>query len=305
VVITQLLFALSVIIVWFWRYDSKKWKALYCNLRFTRSIHYLLMVIVGLTLYFYDVKNTDMFVLIRILGMLTAEFLAYQFSAMVNDIFDINCDRVSNKDRPLIVGIFDRNEYLKIGLVYLTISLLFAFWVSDTCFSIILVSIALSFIYSSPPFRLKRFFPLSSIIIGLEALLALLLGQLSLEAEGAEPSIYPSVLWLVFLTFLLSSNIKDLKDIEGDRICGIHTLPVMLGEAKARTIIAGLVSLSYLIVPLFFYLVFYSHALAITSVAFALANFVYISRKQAKEKIIFFMYFFYVFLVILFFVAQR
>ena len=55
---------------------------------------------------------------------------------------------------------------------------------SDTCFSIMLVSIALSFIYSAPPFRLKKFFLLPSLILGLEAMLVLLLGQLSLSSEG-------------------------------------------------------------------------------------------------------------------------
>jgi len=305
VVITQLLLTLLLAVIWFLRYDSKKWKALFDNFRLTRVFHYFLMAILGLTLYFYDVRNTDMFVLIKIAGMLAALFFAFQFSAVVNDIFDVESDRISNKDRPLVAGSLEKSEYLRIGAVYLAFSLLFAFWVSDTCFSITLIFIALYFIYSVPPFRLKRFYPLSSLIIGLEALLAFLLGQLSLETEAAEPSIYPSVLWLVFLAFLLSSNIKDLKDIEGDRQAHIPTLPVMLGEARARTIIAGLVFLSYLIVPLFFYLVFFSYTFMIISIGFGIANFIYIRKQEARERVIFLMYFAYAILLILFFNVLR
>ena len=98
---------------------------------------------------------------------------------------------------------------------------------------------------------------------------------------------------------------KDLKDVEGDRLSNIPTLPVMLGEARARTIIAGLVFLSYLIVPLFFYLVFFSHTFMVISIGFGIANFIYIRNQYAQERVIFFMYFAYAILLILFFNVLR
>lgn len=300
VVIFELLFALVMVIIWFLRYDTKKWKALLKNLRFTRCLHYIIMVIMGLSLYFYDVQENDIFILIKIIGMCCAIFFSCQFSAVMNDIFDIECDRISNSSRPLISGVLDKGEYLKIGIVHLAFALLFAIWVSNTCFMITLVFIALYFIYSVPPFRLKRFFPISSVVIGIQALLAFLLGQLSLEREGIQIYIYPSILWLVFLAFLLSSNIKDLKDIEGDRRCNIYSLPVILGEVKARNIIACLVFLSYLIVPLFLHPIFYKSIILILSFLFGMANYLYIRRKNAREKVIFFIYFIYAFLILLF-----
>lgn len=304
VVIIELLFTLSMVVIWFLRYDIKKFKALLKNLRFTRCFHYIIMVLMGIALYFYDVRERDLFILVRIIGMFCAIFFACQFSAVVNDIFDIDCDRISNKDRPLIIGVLGTNEYLKVGIVYLAFALLFAILVSDSCFIITLVFIALYFIYSVPPFRLKKFFPISSMIIGIQALLALLLGRLSLEKEGTEVSIYPSIAWLMFLVFLLSSNIKDLKDIEGDRHCKFYTLPVIFGEVKARKIIACLVLLSYLIVPVFLYLLFYSHIITIFSLLFGLANYLYIRRQNAQERVIFGIYFIYAFMIILFFLKN-
>ena len=300
IVMTQILFTVILAAIWFLRYDLKKGKALLKNLRFTRSFHYIIMVIMGISLYFYDMRETDVFILIKIMGMLCAIFFACQFSAVVNDIFDIECDRISNKDRPLITGVLDKSEYLKVGVVYLAFALLFAIWVSDTCFMITLVFIAMYFIYSVPPFRLKRFFPISSMIIGIQALLAFLLGQMSLETEGVQTFIYPSILWLIFLAFMLSSNIKDLKDIEGDRHCGVYSLPIIFGEVKARQIIACLVFLSYLIVPLFLYPMFYKSIILILSFLFGLANYFYIKRKNAQEKIIFYIYFMYTFMMLLF-----
>ncbi len=301
VVIIQLLFTLILAFAWFWRYDIKKWRALLKNFRYTRSFHYMLMVIMGLVLCLSGGQKTDMFVLIEMLGMLCAIFFAFQFSVVVNDIFDIDCDRISNKTRPLITGILDKSEYLKIGIVYLAFALLFAFWVSSTCFMITLLFIAVYFIYSIPVFRLKRFFPISSLIIGIQALLAFLLGQLSLERYAGQHFDYPSMQWLVFIVFALSSNVKDLKDIEGDRHCKVYSLPVIFGELKARKIIATLVLSSYLITSLFLYPMFRSSIIAVLALLFGLINYFYIKTKNAREKVIFYIYFVYAFIVLLFF----
>ncbi|MBN3037920.1 MAG: UbiA family prenyltransferase [Candidatus Omnitrophica bacterium] len=301
VVIQELIFTAILGAIWFWRYDLKKAKALFANLRLNRSFHYMLLVLMGFVLYLSEVRGVlDLFILLKMAGILLAVFFAFQFSVVVNDIFDIDCDKASNSQRPLVTGTLGKSEYLKVGYVYLALALLFAFWVSGTCFMITLVYIAFYFVYSAPPLRLKRFFPVSSLVIGIQALLAFLLGQMSLQGESEGFFAYSNVWIMIFTVFLLSSNIKDLKDIEGDRNCNIRTLPVIFGETKARMTIGFLVFLSYLLVPIFLYPLFYSPLVTYSALLFGLANYFYIKKPGTQEKPVFFMYFSYALLIVLF-----
>jgi 4-hydroxybenzoate polyprenyltransferase len=162
----------------------------------------------------------------------------------------------------------------------------------------ILLFIAFYFLYSVPPLRLKRFFPVSTVIIGIEALLAFLAGEFAFAKIGVPTQLPQPLLWLIFLVFLLSSNIKDLKDFAGDKQTGVFTLPVLVGETRGRRLIAFLVFTSYCFVPILLPLVFEQLHILVVSLVFALASFIYISRKNAQEDAIFFTYFIYVFFLL-------
>ncbi len=287
VVILQLLFGLALFAVWFARFDPKKLKVLYRDLRLTRILHYILLSLMGGALYFYDAHDTDIFFLVRGAGMVFALFFVCQFCAVLNDIFDIEGDRISNKERPLVAGVFEKKEYLKIGFVYLTIGLLFALWVSLTCLMMTLLFVAVYFLYSAPPLRLKRFYPVNPVIIGLQALLVFLLGQASFGPAGYQPPFYASTDALIFVIFALSSHVKDLKDAQGDMACRVLTLPVMLGQKRARFLTAGFVFLSYLLAPFLFSFLFFSPLILLLGILFGAANFFYIIRKNSKETFVF------------------
>lgn len=312
VTIVELVITSILTAVWFWRYNHTKFKALFRNLRFSRSMHYTLLVIIGIAFNFsfnlYLPVLLKNFSLIRLIGTLSTIFFAFQFAVIINDIYDVNCDKISNMNRPLVVGALSREEYLKVGLVYLALALFFAFSAGDTAFRIVPIFIALYFIYSVPPLRLKRFFPLSSIIIAIQAILAFLLGYLFLEEPGVSMEVPAGILWLLFFVFLLASSVKDLKDVEGDKMSGVYTLPVILGEAKARKIIGLLVCISYLSVPIFLPRIFgfvIDPFLFTLAFIFGIFNFFYILRKDAKEKIIFSIYFIYIFFILAFLVSKN
>ena len=169
-------------------------------------------------------------------------------------LFDLDCGRISNAGRPSPTQSLSQHEYLTIGFIFLAFSLLFAYWASEACIMIMLLFVALYFLYSAPPLRLKRFFPFSAAIIGIQALLAFLAGASSLQASATGTVVLsPSILWLIFISFFLSSNIKDLKDADGDRRTGILAIPVLLGEGTGRKAVAFLVFLSYCLVHIFWF----------------------------------------------------
>ncbi len=298
VVLLQLLATCILALIWLWRYNRNKFLAVLRNMRAARSIHYGLLCLLGVLVYCLRYPLQDLFMLIRAAGAILAVFFAFQFSVVTNDIFDIECDKVSNAQRPLITQILDKNEYLVIGYVYLAFSLLFAFWVNAQCVMITLLFIAFYYLYSAPPLRLKRFFPLSALIIGMQAVFAFAVGNNALVLNEAALSSNANFFWPIFVIFSLASNVKDLKDIEGDKRTGVATLPVLLGNKTGRSVIAFLLFLSYCLVPYFLHYLFPQAKVLVLSICFALISFFYIIRKNAQEKIIFILYFIYTFLLI-------
>ncbi len=291
--ILELILVSFASLFWFWRHNPTKCKAIINNMRLTRSLHYIFLCLAGILLYSLGLSMPDLFTLVRIAGMFFAIFFAFQFSVVINDIFDIDCDKLSNAGRPLITQNLTSNEYFKIGLVYLGLSLLFGYWVSGTCLMITILFICGYFVYSVPPLRLKRFFPISSLAIGLQAVLAFALGRLSF-AENLSQAYYDiPIFWLIFTAFTLSSTVKDLKDIDGDRKTEVATLPVLFGRMGSRKIIAFLVLISYCCAPYFITLRFQKPYGLVLSIIFGLVNFFYIRRRESQEQVIFIMYFIY------------
>ncbi|MFH0877580.1 MAG: UbiA family prenyltransferase [Candidatus Omnitrophota bacterium] len=299
--IVELIPLVVATIIWYYRCDKNKWLALAGNLRWTRSVHYMLLTCLGFFFYLMQSSSRDYFLFLKVVGMLSAVFFAFQFSVVTNDFFDVECDRVSNAGRPLVKRVLEPKEYLRVGFIYLAFALLFAFWVGDTCFTLVLLFIVLYLIYSAPPLQLKRNFLTSGLVIGLAALLCFLIGQITLQEEGVLDYRYVPIWYLVFLVFFLSSPVKDLKDIKGDRKCGVRSLPVVLGEVRGRQMTALLVFFSYCFIPFalcscgFFAC---SVTIRLVSFAFAMINLIVISRPHAKEQHIFFLYFIYTLLLV-------
>ena len=299
--IVELFVGLMTVVIWYYRYDRNKWMALVKNLRITRSLHYMLLALLGILFYSLHAEVNDYFLFLKIFGILASIFFAFQFSVVSNDIVDLDCDKISNADRPLAAGAIEKDEYSKVGFVYLAFAFLFSLWVSDACFMMTMIFVAFYAVYSLPPFRIKKFFLTSSLVIGIEALMAFLIGQLSLQAESTLDFAYAPIWFVVFIVFFLSSSIKDLKDTEGDRCTHVYSLCVLLGQRKARFLIAFLVFVSYAIIPLVLRLTEVVRApffLLPFSFLYGAVNFFYIQRLKAKEKNIFFLYFFYALVLI-------
>jgi 4-hydroxybenzoate polyprenyltransferase/tetratricopeptide (TPR) repeat protein len=175
-----------------------------------------------------------------------ATFCAFQASVAINDLFDEEGDRISEKERPLVSGTLERRDLVGQAAVFSLAALLFALNVKYQTFLFVVLALIVSFAYSAPPLRLKRFPLVSSLTLGLVSLTACLVG-FSVYAEERALSLFPSPLaWVIVLSFGLGFAAKDLKDIDGDRATGVWTLPVLLGPSAGRVAAAVLVFLGYL-----------------------------------------------------------
>ncbi len=215
------------------------------NLRPERTAHYVILVLLGVTFGFLDFPKVKLDITIGFHLVITviAVIAAYQASCVINDFFDQPCDQISNPERPLISASLSPEQYRNYGVFTFVASLLLASYGGYTIFCLILGCHALSWLYSVPPFRLKRFFPVNVLVIAVASWF-LFLGGYSIIAGGRTIELFPISLTLWTLVLLpLVISIKDLRDEEGDRRDGVTTLVTLIGKQQAARVLS---------VPLFF-----------------------------------------------------
>ncbi|OIO36827.1 MAG: hypothetical protein AUJ74_00945 [Candidatus Omnitrophica bacterium CG1_02_44_16] len=85
VVLLELFLASFLALIWLWRYDRGKCRAVIKNMRLTRSFHYVLLCFLGALVSCASAPIKDFFALIRVAGAFSAIFFAFQFSVVIND----------------------------------------------------------------------------------------------------------------------------------------------------------------------------------------------------------------------------
>jgi 4-hydroxybenzoate polyprenyltransferase len=163
--------------------------------------------------------------LLKLLCAVCSITLLFVYAKIINDIHDLDIDRISNSRRPLVVGVISDGEARGIATVLLTLSVVLAIPVERDFFYLWLFIWGLSYLYSTPPFRLRRFWP-----VGHAALALVGCGVFMAGSCIARPNDFYTVwarkdiLAYLFFAFFFLCQIKDLKDIEGDREGGVDNL---------------------------------------------------------------------------------
>lgn len=230
------------VVLWFYRNSLAV--LLLKDSRLSRILHYLLLALFGASLY---VKSStellDSSLILRFCLFFFLLFYAGQFAIITNNIEDLEADKLSNPMRPLVQMRISKKPYLKIAVLCQVYALILAAFAG---FPELLTISAISlvyFLYSVPPFRLKRYVIFAKFLIGVNSFIVALYGFL---ISGGKILDFP-VHWAIFILVPVSlmANFIDLKDTDGDRHTGIKTLPVLLGQRKATYFIAGATLISY------------------------------------------------------------
>ncbi len=200
----------------------------------------------------------------------TSLIFSFVYAALLNNIYDIKIDRLSNTTRALIKYKIPLHIYREYKNMTLFFALFFALGVNGQFWIIIVFLLSLSYIYSAYPFRIKRFFIISNLLLTLIALFVFLLGFSVVEGNGSFLNVDHKYLQIIFLFFFFSSSLKDIKDVYADRQYDIITLPILLGTKKAFILIkvltgATLLYVLYILKIEFYYSLFISFFYIISS----------------------------------------
>jgi 4-hydroxybenzoate polyprenyltransferase len=185
-------------------------------------------------------------------GTLMAAMLNASNNA-VNQIYDLDIDRVNKPGRPLPSGRLGMHDAWLFTIVTCVLAWLLAWFASPQgrreCFVIVVFTTLLCWIYSAPPLWTKRRGFLANLTIAIpRGVLLKVAGWSTVKTVmDAEPWFIGSVFGLFLLG---AASTKDFADIPGDRAGGCRTLPIIYGVKKAAWLIAPFFILPFLLIPI-------------------------------------------------------
>jgi len=186
-----------------------------------------------------EVFSRDL-VIYPLIGLTMAAVLNAASNAL-NQIYDLEIDRVNKPRRPLPSGRMSIGEAWAFTAIAYAVTLVLAWLVAPggrhECFWIVVVATFITFLYSVPPFRTKRLGIWANVTIAIPR--GLLLKVAGWSAVKTAAGVEPWFIGAIFGLFLLgASTTKDFADMDGDARGGCRTLPIIYGVRRAAWIIS-------------------------------------------------------------------
>lgn len=209
-----------------------------------------------------------------ILGSLCASFMNAASNA-INQIYDLEIDRINKPDRPLVTGALSVRQAWIFAWIFYALAIVPTWWVvvypydtwsekffaplaAHECFFIYIVGMIFTFVYSAPVSgRTKRLPFGANLTIAVPRGCLLKVAGWTMVAHAfstSAPYLASSEPWFIgaiIMVFLLgAASTKDFSDIEGDRAGGCRTLPIAFGVRKAAWMIAPFFIIPWLLIPI-------------------------------------------------------
>ncbi|MEM7052715.1 MAG: UbiA family prenyltransferase [Acidobacteriota bacterium] len=213
-----------------------------------------------------EYRLTAAVILTVVLGSLCASFLNAASNA-INQIFDLEIDRLNKPNRPLVTGALSLRQAWGFTWLFYLLALVptwfvvpfpFETWASKwsaplaqhETFFIYLAGMIFTFVYSDPRWgRTKTRGILANFTIAIPRGILLKVAGWAMVASVLHWE--PWYIGTIFGLFLIgAAGTKDFADIEGDRAGDCKTLPIVYGVRKAAWIISPFFVLPWVLIPL-------------------------------------------------------
>ncbi len=279
--------------------------SLFKNLKPFRTLHFIMLVIIGVIVvrkvspdYVLDPLALNHFPFVFI-AVFCSAFFVWQFTSLLNDLYDVTIDKLAHPDRPLVIGHGYESVYFELCIAIIIVSSWLTLLLGPLIFALNTIAIATAVIYSVPPIRLRsRAF--GHICIGLGSVIALLVGVYSPTRwvygivfndpyHMRNIPFYPEILQIAILLFIvlsISPLINAISDYEGDLSSGVKNVYTVYGFERGKKIVSILIVLLFLSPLLMFQsvldIILLTLAAMISSIIF---------YKKEKWRILFGLYF--------------
>ena len=187
-----------------------------------------------------------------LVGALMAAVLNAGNNAL-NQIYDLDIDRINKPRRPLPSGRVSLGGTWVFTIACYALALVLAWLVAPhgrhECFWIVLAAVVFTYVYSVPPLRTKRLGIWANVTIAIPR--GLLLKVAGWSTVKTVMGLEPWYIGAIFGLFLLgASTTKDFADMEGDRLGGCRTLPIVYGVSRAAWLISPSFVVPFLMINL-------------------------------------------------------
>ena len=235
-----------------------------------------LAVVVGIA-----IGSPDMlFSRLTIYGFITG-FSISSYSMIINDIYDIEIDKVNQPERPLAKQIISINSALSLSLILLLIGLTSSLLISYYNIIITAIFSILSWFYNI--WGKKQGIIGNSIVASSMSIPFIFGGVIT----GNISLLVWSISLIAFLSGMGREIIKTIADIEGDKIKGIKSVSIKFGSRNAMLIACGFILISIIIsfIPIYLNLIqiYYIPLLIMTDLILLYSIFI-ISKNYSKSE---------------------
>jgi len=205
--------------------------------------------------------------------ILIAFSVTFSFAAgnVINDIIDFEIDKINRPERVLPQGLLTINFVKVLYVIFISLSLILATIISLEILIIVISLNLLLLLYST---HFKKVILFSNFVVAFATSTPLLLGSIAVHNinEGLIPAGF------AFFTNFIREIVKDVEDIEGDRLNDIQTFPQVVGVKRSIRFIMGLVVLIIILDMFPFILGVYSAEYFAIIMTFVNPIFVYILK---------------------------
>ena len=235
-----------------------------------------LAVVVGIA-----IGSPDMlFSRLTIYGFITG-FSISSYSMIINDIYDIEIDKVNQPERPLAKQIISINSALSLSLILLLIGLTSSLLISYYNIIITAIFSFLSWFYNIWG---KKQGIIGNSIVASSMSIPFIFGGI---ITGNISLLVWSISLIAFLAGMGREIIKTIADVEGDKIKGIKSVSIQFGSRNAMLIACGFIIISILIsfIPIYLNLIqiYYIPLLILTDLILLYSIFV-LSKNYSKSE---------------------
>ncbi len=157
----------------------------------------------------------------------------------INDIMDIDTDRINRPNRPLPSLRLSIVQVWIFFVILVIVSLVLSLLINYLAFLIVLLSNALLILYS---FSVKRVPLFGNVVISFLTAYALLFG--GMIVGNVRDAFIPA--GFAFLINLIREVVKDIEDIDGDKLAGVRTLPISYGIKVSKHFVLAVSSALFL-----------------------------------------------------------
>ena len=235
-----------------------------------------LAVIVGIA-----IGSPDMlFSRLSIYGFITG-FSISSYSMIINDIYDIEIDKVNQPERPLAKQIISINSALLLSLILLLIGLTSSMIIS---YSHLIITVIFSFLSWFYNIWGKKQGIIGNSIVASSMSIPFIFGGV---ITGNISLLVWSISLIAFLSGMGREIIKTIADVEGDKIKGVKSVSIQFGSRNAMLIACGFIIISILIsfIPVYLNLIqiYYIPLLILTDLILIYSVFL-LSKNYSKSE---------------------